>query len=157
MKSSFAQFLLAALLLEGIFCILPTMGNSQSASQTVQGSSPPCKSDDWVCIGAHSGSSISSPTGSAASQLYGGFAWRDTGMQADWPGHDYSCTQGASPNSQLCNRETRGRVAVCWLRRQTGECGGASEWCTYKALTLDVPPTGTSPGRVYVCSEQSSK
>ena len=30
----------------------------------------PCKSDDWVCIGAHGGSSISSSKGSAASQLY---------------------------------------------------------------------------------------
>jgi hypothetical protein len=83
--------------------------------------------------------------------------WRDTGMQADWPDRDFSCTQGASPNSQLCNAGTRGRVAVCWLNRRTGECGGATAWCTYKDLTLDTPPTGVSPGRVYVCDVQASR
>jgi hypothetical protein len=83
--------------------------------------------------------------------------WRDTGMQADWPDRDFSCTQGASPNSQLCNPGTRGRIAVCWLSRRTGECGGATAWCTYKDLTLDTPPTGVSPGRVYVCDLQASR
>ena len=78
-----------------------------------------------------------------------------TGMFTDWSGRDFSCTPGVTPVPQLCNATTVGRVAVCWPNRRTGECGGATAWCTYKIVSIHQPGDGAAPGRVYECTRQN--
>jgi hypothetical protein len=61
--------------------------------------------------------------------------WDDTGIFADWGARDFACSQGATPKDNLCTAATNKFVAVCWVNRQTGECGNATAWCTYKSVT----------------------
>jgi len=80
-----------------------------------------------------------------------GAEWKPTGIRADWGGRDFACSQGSIPKPELCNAATKGLVAVCWPSRKTGECNNATEWCTYKKVTLSTPPDGSAPGELYVC------
>jgi hypothetical protein len=77
--------------------------------------------------------------------------WEEAGMDADWGGNDYACTRTQVPVAENCTATSRGTVAVCWLKRQTGECQNAVSWCTYKTVKLGEKPTGTNPGKVFVC------
>jgi hypothetical protein len=78
-------------------------------------------------------------------------SWRETKLDGDWGGRDRACSQGATPRPEQCNAATRGQVAVCWTNRKTGECFGATAWCTYKTVTLNTPKDGRAPGRIYEC------
>lgn len=78
--------------------------------------------------------------------------WKPTGIRADWGGRDFACSNGREPKDELCNAATRGLVAVCWSSRKTGECDNATEWCTYKKVTLETRPDGSAPGEIYICN-----
>jgi hypothetical protein len=91
------------------------------------------------------------PMGTLDIQRHFDFAWSDTGEQGDWAGRDFACTKGVIPSAQHCNAQTQGYVAVCWPNRRTGECGGATEWCTYKSVTRATRRDGNAPGRVWEC------
>lgn len=93
-------------------------------------------------------SGVSSPS------LADGLGWKPFGAPADWSGRDFSCTVGANPVPALCNTATIGSVAVCWMSRQSGECGGAVAWCTYKNVSVaSDPANGSSPGAAYLCAQ----
>jgi hypothetical protein len=80
--------------------------------------------------------------------------WSDTRTLGDWGGRDsIPCSVGSKPNSNRCKPASVGRVAVCWSNRQTGECGNARAWCTYKdnSVGLHTFPNGGSPGEIYAC------
>jgi hypothetical protein len=77
--------------------------------------------------------------------------WQRTDIRGDWTGRDFACSRGFAPKDALCNKSTRGFVAVCWNERQTGECGNAVEWCTYKNVSLETPMDGGAPGEIYIC------
>lgn len=92
--------------------------------------------------------------GVSSPSLADGLGWKAFGAPADWSGRDFSCTTGANPVPALCNTATIGSVAVCWTSRQTGECGGAVAWCTYKNVSVaSDPANGSSPGAVYLCAQ----
>jgi hypothetical protein len=78
-------------------------------------------------------------------------AWTNTNRQADWGDSDYGCSPGNTPEPRFCDSTHVGHVAVCWPNRRTGECGGATSWCTYKTIDASAPPNGASPGTVWVC------
>jgi hypothetical protein len=78
---------------------------------------------------------------------------RDTYSQGDWQGRDRACSRGSIPDPNQCRPEYHGQVAVCWTDRRTGECGGATSWCTYKTVGLATPQTGYSPGQLYYCGD----
>jgi hypothetical protein len=78
--------------------------------------------------------------------------WADTHMHAGWTDRDTGCTQGAAPDPKQCSIPTLGHVVVCWQNRRTGECGGATAWCTYKSV--NTPPNGGAPGEVYDCAKK---
>jgi hypothetical protein len=80
--------------------------------------------------------------------------WTDSHVRYDWGDHDYGCSPGSVPQESFCNQDHVGHVAVCWQNRRTGECGGATAWCTYKTITEIMPrgvQPGSSPGEVWVC------
>jgi hypothetical protein len=77
--------------------------------------------------------------------------WWNTLTQGDWAGKDRACSQGATPRPSECTPAFYGQVAVCWTNRRTGECGGATAWCTYKFVELNTPQNGANPGMVYQC------
>jgi len=77
--------------------------------------------------------------------------WFDTHSQGDWVGRDRGCSQGPSPDPNMCNGKFLGKVAVCWMSRPTDECGGATTWCKYKTVDINTPQDGSFPGEIYQC------
>jgi hypothetical protein len=86
-----------------------------------------------------------------ATSLANSQEWTDTNSLGDWGGRDRTCSQGSVPDPDQCRSEYRGQVAVCWSNRRTGECGGATAWCTYKTVGLTTPQNGGAPGHIYYC------
>jgi hypothetical protein len=80
-----------------------------------------------------------------------GQTWTDAYTRGDWGGRDRTCSQGAEPDPNQCNRAYLGQVAVCWSNRQTWECNNAIAWCTYKTIGVTAPQNGSNPGNIYGC------
>jgi hypothetical protein len=96
--------------------------------------------------------------------------WFDTGVKADWSGHDIAYSNGSKPKyniggTPLCDDQHLGSVAVCWTARQTGYPTGSitdvvegtnpPDWCVYKDTYIKMAEgayrNATTPGEIYVC------
>jgi hypothetical protein len=102
-------------------------------------------------IGIFSGASVVTAIlifslGSARAQ-----SWHNANQTGDWAGRDRACSQGAIPRPEECTDAYIGQVAVCWPNRRTGECKGATAWCTYKFVKLGTIKNGGAPGNIYEC------